>query len=165
MRENIVLIGFMGSGKSTIASLLAAALGREMIDSDSYIESREGMSIDSIFKERGEGYFRALEREFIESFSHHKGLIISTGGGMPIHNDTKNLGIRFYLKSDFETINKRILAISANKRPLFSDIQKAKKLYNERLKIYEKESDHTIDATQKEDMVVKEILGVLETRF
>lgn len=166
--DNIILIGFMGSGKSTIAKLLATALNMPFIDSDTYIAEKEKSSIKDIFTYKGEAYFRHLESLFIESFSTQKGYIIATGGGMPIFNNARGLGVCFYLQSDFDTITQRILkekeATKENTRPLFDDISTAKALYNERIKIYENSCDYIIDSRQDTQAIVDRIISLLHTK-
>lgn len=162
---NIVLIGFMGSGKSTIAKLLATTLTMPHVDSDIYIADNAQSSISDIFAAKGEKHFRYLESLFIESFSTKKNHIIATGGGMPIFHDVKKLGLCFYLQSDFETIAKRIEADNklkgCNARPLFRDKEKALKLYHERTNLYKQSSNHIINATQNMQEVVKDIISLL----
>ena len=162
---NIVLIGFMGSGKSTIAKLLATALMIPHIDSDIYIANNAQSSISDIFALKGEKHFRHLESLFIESFSTKKNHIIATGGGMPIFHDVKKLGLCFYLQSDFDTIEKRIEADNKlkghNSRPLFQDKEKALKLYHERTNLYKNSSDYIIDATKDMQSVVTDIISLL----
>lgn len=162
---NIVLIGFMGSGKSTIAKLLATALMIPHIDSDIYIANNAQSSISDIFALKGEKHFRHLESLFIESFSTKKNHIIATGGGMPIFHDVKKLGLCFYLQSDFDTIAKRIEADNKlkghNSRPLFQDKEKALKLYHERTNLYKNSSDYIIDATKDMQSVVTDIISLL----
>ncbi|WP_104718764.1 shikimate kinase [Helicobacter trogontum] len=163
--DNIVLIGFMGSGKSTTAKLLSMSLNIPFIDSDTYIAEQEKSSIKDIFAYKGEAYFRRLEALFIESFSTQKGYIIATGGGMPIFNSVKKLGICFYLQSDFNTIKQRILqeneTTQENTRPLFNDIPKAFSLYNERVKIYENSCDYIIDSRGDTQVIVDTIISLI----
>lgn len=158
---NIVLIGFMGSGKSTIAKLLSDALKMPYIDSDIYISDKEKRSIADIFTYKGEKHFRSLEFLFIESFSTKSNHIIATGGGMPIFNDVKKLGLCIYLQSDFETIKSRILNEEQNIRPLFQDIDKALRLYYERTPIYQKVSDYIVDSTKDIQVVVDNIIKII----
>ncbi|MFR7510805.1 MAG: shikimate kinase [Muribaculaceae bacterium] len=80
--KNIVLIGFMGSGKTSVGKRLSLVLKREFIDTDDFIEKREGMTINEIFKEKGEEEFRKIERELYKRFSTPKKKIIATGGGV-----------------------------------------------------------------------------------
>ncbi len=163
--ENIVLIGFMGSGKSTIAKELSNELKIPYIDSDIYIEEQEKMSIKDIFKIKGEKYFRALELKFIESFYNIKNHIIATGGGMPIFNDINKLGICIYLNAEFNTIKNRIGKSNANNkcnRPLFDDISKAKLLYNQRVLIYEQKSNYCVNANHDKYTITKKIMQILD---
>ena len=81
--KNIVLIGMMGCGKSTVGALLAKRLGVELIDTDALIEAREGRTIPWIFRERGEDYFRACEERVAGELAGTSGLVISCGGGLP----------------------------------------------------------------------------------
>jgi len=79
-KKNIVLTGFMGTGKTTVGKLLAADLGYEFIDTDSVIETRCGRSIPEIFRESGEDVFRRLEAELVLELAEREGLVIATGG-------------------------------------------------------------------------------------
>ncbi|MCB0166462.1 MAG: shikimate kinase [Anaerolineae bacterium] len=79
--KNIILTGFMGTGKTTIGQLVAAQLQREFIDMDDLIESREGRPISHIFANEGEPYFRRLEADLCRELAERSGLVIATGGG------------------------------------------------------------------------------------
>ncbi len=87
--KNIVVVGFMGTGKSVVAKTLAKKLGREFLELDGIIEKREGSSIKEIFKNKGEVYFRELERAAVKEAIKKDGQIISAGGGAII--DEENL--------------------------------------------------------------------------
>ena len=166
--KNIVLIGFMGSGKSTIAKRLSAILQWSWVDSDEYIAYQQKCSIKQIFQEYGESHCRKLESEFIESFIQKKHYIIATGGGMPIFNDITHLGVRFYLKSDFFTITQRIKLAQQddnNTRPLFDDIQQAHALYKKREPLYKSQSDFTINANTDEDGVARAIIDIITNHY
>jgi shikimate kinase len=82
--KNISLVGFMGTGKTTVGKILARRLGYRFIDSDDEIEKEQGIAISHIFSEMGEPYFRALEKDMLRRLSAETGLIISTGGGAVI---------------------------------------------------------------------------------
>lgn len=102
--RNIVLIGMMASGKTTVGGLLAAALGRPLVDTDTLIEEREGRTIPAIFAADGEAYFRDREREAAEDLSHKSGLVIACGGGLPLYTDAMTplheTGVVFWLCRD-----------------------------------------------------------------
>lgn len=79
--KNIILTGFMGTGKSTVGQLVAAELGREFVDMDTLIEQREGRSIPQIFAGSGEATFRQLEADLCRELAQQEGMVIATGGG------------------------------------------------------------------------------------
>ena len=79
--RSLVLTGFMGTGKTSVGKIIAENLGREFVDMDAVIEAREGMSINRIFKTRGETYFRKLESELCVDLGAKENLVIATGGG------------------------------------------------------------------------------------
>jgi shikimate kinase len=80
--HNLTLIGFMGSGKTTVGRLLASHLRFEFVDTDDYLERRVGRSITEIFTHEGEDRFRAMERELVEEMTQWRGKVIATGGGL-----------------------------------------------------------------------------------
>lgn len=145
---NIVLIGFMGSGKSSIGRLLAKEKKSYFLDTDAMIESAEGKSIQDLFEEKGEEYFRQLEKETVLWLRNNvKEAVISTGGGMLVYcEELKEVGQIVYLQVPFKTILSRMTPEELEKRPLFKDIQKAEAMYNERNEFYEKRADLIIDA-------------------
>src|SRR5262245_54244642 len=83
MAGNVVLVGFMGAGKSSVGRLLARRLGRCFVETDDMISAREGRSIPEIFAERGEAHFRALEGEAVRLLALKRDEVIATGGGLP----------------------------------------------------------------------------------
>ena len=160
---NIVLIGFMGSGKSSVGRVLAKQKGMYFIDTDSLIESSEGRKIRDVFAENGEGYFRELEKKTFGWLSTCvDNAVVSTGGGMPTVIDSfEKLGKTVYLKVDFETLLDRLKAEEFDKRPLFQDIEFAKKIFEAREPIYVDRADMTIDANNDFESEVKEVLAIL----
>lgn len=111
--RNIILIGYMGSGKSTVGKKAAKALEYTFLDTDSLIEQAEGMTISRLFEEKGEPYFREQETETIRRLiSEPKGKIIATGGGLPMREGNsdllKELGTVIYLKAETDTLLKRL---------------------------------------------------------
>jgi len=85
--RNIVVVGFMGTGKSAVGKQLAARLNREFLELDDIIEKKEGISIKEIFEKKGEPYFRDLEKEAVKEALQKEGLVISAGGGAIIDEE------------------------------------------------------------------------------
>ncbi|MDF1881497.1 AAA family ATPase [Sulfurimonas sp. MAG313] len=157
--SNIVLIGFMGSGKSSVARAFAAKTKYYFLDTDALIETSQGKCVAKIFEDKNEEYFRSLEKETAEwLFSSVKEAIISTGGGMISHCDILNkLGKVFYLKVPFETIMQRMNKQELDKRPLFKNKEKAFDLYTMRDTTYTEKADVIIDANTSIEKIVIEI--------
>ena len=166
---NIVLIGFMGVGKGTVARALAAQSGMFALDCDDMIESYANKKIGQIFKEQGEQSFRKMEEglaKFLEKSV--RCAVISTGGGFYAVKNLNKIGTVVYLKSSFEGIINR-LKNSENaekkfaKRPLLADLQKAAALHAQRDGAYEKKADIVIDVENKSvKKIVKEILSACD---
>jgi shikimate kinase len=123
--KNIVLTGFMGTGKSTVGRMLAKRLQYRFVDTDALIESRQNRTVAQIFEQSGEQVFRALEKETAAELSVQEGMVISTGGKMLL--DPENLrslsrnGRVFCLVADSEEIIRRLSRPhSRNKRPLLA---------------------------------------------
>lgn len=104
MGKNIILIGMMGCGKTTVGALLSRRLGLEPADTDALIEQREGRSIPDIFSRDGEAYFRALELALCRELSRRQGLVIACGGGLPTQEAAiaalRETGLVFWLDRD-----------------------------------------------------------------
>ncbi|MBK1972327.1 shikimate kinase [Campylobacter sp. TTU-622] len=160
--ENIVFIGFMGSGKSSLARALSQKTNRVFLDSDSLIEMKFQKSISEIFKIFGEEFFRKEEQKLAYLFSMTNKAIISTGGGFIHVSDFKSLGFCIYLRAEFDFLNKQLSLEEKNKRPLFCNEFKAKKLYNKRIKDYEKKADLIIDIENKN---IEELLEEITKRI
>ncbi|MGA1932020.1 shikimate kinase [Arcobacter sp. YIC-464] len=165
-KKNIILIGFMGVGKGTIARGLVQASDMFAIDTDDLIESMENRKIKKIFAQEGEPYFRALEKKtalWLEQSVDNT--IISTGGGFYKQENIKNIGTVIYLKSSFQGILDRINAApnAANKlrkRPLLQNLDEATKLFDSRVPEYERVADIVVDVEKKPlENIVEEILG------
>ena len=171
MKTNILFIGFSGVGKGTVARALSKELDIFAIDTDDLIESLVNTKIKKIFKDEGEEYFRFLEKKCAKWLEKNiKGTIISTGGGFYKQKNIKKIGIVIYLKSTFEKIvlglkNAPNSKKKFKKRPLYKDIKKAQKIYNERVKEYEKIADITIDISHwDEKKAIKDIIKELKKR-
>lgn len=170
--KNIVLIGFMGTGKTSTGRVLAQRLGAAFLDLDAEIEKAYGMSIPDMFAQKGEAYFRRCEHEMVEKAAARQNAVISTGGGTV--KDPENMkalrerGVIVCLKADVDTI----LARTASKgdRPVLDnedqgDRRRAvEKLIDERRELY-KQADFSVDTSKLSPLqVVDEILHHLKTR-
>ena len=153
--KNIVLIGFMGVGKGSVAREVLKHSNYMAIDTDDLIESMENRKIKSIFADEGEEYFRKLEKSVAKWLEKSvKNTLISTGGGFYKQTNLKKIGIIVLLDSPFDAIIKRIkehpnAVKKLKKRPLLADLKQAKKLYNERRPEYLKLADIVINVTDK----------------
>ena len=142
MRENIIITGFMGSGKSIVAEELARKLGMEFIDMDQIIEEHQGMSISDIFARYGEKYFREQENKLVQELAQQENMVIATGGGTFLNlNNAKILkwkGQIICLQADSKTIANRLK--ENNNRPLVKGknvLNKINQLLEERKNIYD----------------------------
>ena len=165
-KNNIILIGFMGVGKGTVARALVKKSSMFAIDTDDLIESMENRKIKKIFEVEGEPYFRNLEKKtalWLEKSVSNT--IISTGGGFYKKENINKIGKVVYLKSSFPGMLERIntapnAANKLKKRPLLQNMEEALKLYNLRAKEYEKVAKIIVDVENKDIKdIVKEILG------
>lgn len=154
-KKNIVLIGFMGSGKTSIGMKLARAFSYEFIDSDYQIEQEQQKKINDIFAEQGEEAFRKMETEFLERLEkQEKPFVLGTGGGMPMREENasrlKQLGNVIFLKAGQEELIRRLQ--NDTTRPLLAegDIRtKVETLYAKRLPVYEAVADYSMETDGK----------------
>ncbi len=137
-KENIVLTGMPGSGKSTVGKLLAVD-GFFFIDTDEEIEKRCGCSIKELINQKGEKYFRDIETEVIKDISSKGSRIISTGGGAILREENvrslKRNGKLYFINADVERLS------PTDSRPLSDTSEKIRKIYNERIDIYKNTAD------------------------
>ena len=125
--KKVVLIGYMGSGKSIIAKKIASMMVLTCLDLDEMIEKKSGMAVEKIFSEKGEIYFRKLEHKlFLEALNNEEDLIISTGGGTPCYFNNHELlndenVVSIYLKASIETLEERLVK-EKQKRPLLANL-------------------------------------------
>ena len=112
MPKRIALVGFMGSGKSTVGGQLAAAVGYRLVDVDSLIEEQAGRSIPEIFRRQGETFFRELESRLLLGLGERRGLVIATGGGAPMqprnHEFLRTRCRTFYLEISAAEVHRRL---------------------------------------------------------
>jgi shikimate kinase len=168
-KRNIILTGFMGTGKSTVGKKLAARLGRQFLDTDALIEQESGMSIGQIFAEKGEPYFRTLETQMIARVCATRATVIATGGGAMVSEvnarTLKNSGTVICLTAHPEVILARVRGNMD--RPLLqgeNPLAKIQELLRTRAEAYAR-ADMEIDTSQSNaDEVVEAVLGALKNR-
>lgn len=121
----IFLIGYMGSGKTTLGRALGRRLGLQFIDLDLYIESRYMRTISQLFAERGEDKFRSIEREMLHEVAEMEDVVVACGGGTPCYYDNidymNRCGTTVFLSASEDRLFAR-LSINRNKRPLIKDL-------------------------------------------
>jgi len=143
---NIFLIGSMGVGKAAIGRGLKDLLGIKFIDTDDLIVTQEGQTINAIFSEKGENYFRKVETDILTGIDHTKKLIIATGGGLPITGENmaymKENGVVVYLHDELDSIVFKLFK-GKYKRPAIKDLNKEEiankvsKMLEKRIPIYQ----------------------------
>lgn len=161
-KDNIVLIGFMGSGKSTVGRQLAKRLDMEFVDTDDYIEDQTGRCISQIFAEDGEEAFRKLETEVLIKLRDTAGnTVLSTGGGMPLRVENarllKEIGTVFYLTAANQVIFDRIK--EDRNRPLLQGEDpygRICELMQKRRLLYEAAADVMVDTNSND---LEEVMG------
>ena len=162
--KNIVLTGFMGSGKTVVARELARILGMKVIDVDTEIEKSLKMTINEIFKQFGEPRFRKIETEIIKRVSENNNVIISAGGGAVLKQENmdamRKKGVIVCLTAAPETVLER--TASTRDRPLLlveNPLERIKELLEFRKPFYEK-ADIMIDTESKTPLqIAEEIVG------
>jgi shikimate kinase len=165
--HRIALIGFMGSGKTTVGRLVAARLGYRFLDLDILITENAGKSIREIFDEDGEETFRRIESDALYSVREMHRLVIATGGGAPVRQENQeffeNLAATFYLEVSFPQFLSRTGRDHA--RPLLDRSKKElEKLYNSRLPIYRSLGQRVLTDSRTPQDIASEILKALSVR-
>lgn len=159
-KSNVVLCGFMGSGKTTIGRKLARAMDYEFIDADDYLEAREKRSIPSIFDELGEAGFRDLETECARELSEKTGCVIALGGGAVLRQENVELykknGLMVHLNTPFYRIVQNLSRDTS--RPLLkgNKEKQTRTLYQQRKEIYRNAADRSVSGTR-----ISEILNAV----
>lgn len=168
MKNNVILCGFMGCGKSTVGTLLAEKLNYTFLDSDNVIEQREKMTVSEIFAVSGEEYFRAVEATVIKELCKQNSLLIATGGGAVLNPQNakvlRNNGTVFFLDVTPETVLERLKDDTS--RPLLQKNDKesaVRELMDIRRPEYIRQSHHTIDGNRTPEAVSEDIIKLLET--
>ena len=166
---NIMLIGFMGSGKSTIAKYLSHILEMQDLETDEFIVKREDMTINEIFQRKGEEYFRRCENNALRELETRQGIIISCGGGMPMKDENvelmKKKGKIVLLTESPENIYERVKY--SNERPLLNgnmNVEYIKDLMEKRKDRYESIADIVVDTNNKPiHVIAEEVVSKLTT--
>ena len=153
-QKNIVLVGMPGCGKSTLASLLSEKTGRECVDTDAAVE-KCGMRIPEIFAEFGEEEFRRRETEAVRKIAKEAGRIIATGGGAVLKAENRTAlrenSTVIFLKASTEKL-------ATDGRPLSKDLETLKRMYEQRLPLYEETADITVEVDPDPEITLGRIL-------
>ena len=166
----LFLIGYMGSGKSTLGKALADQLSYEFLDMDAYIEEEQEMSINQIFEKYGENEFRVLEQNALTELATKENCVISTGGGTPCFENNmtliNKLGTSFYLYLPHGELTQRLLTAKED-RPIIKNLSNDELLtfvdkhINEREKHYFQAS-FILNGNQSTDDLIKDIKSFLK---
>ena len=168
LKNNIILCGFMGSGKTTIGKLLSKRLNIDFIDIDNEICSKLGISINQIFEIYGETYFRNLENCEVSLIAKLQSKVISTGGGTFLNKENvsklSKSGKIFFLKASKNVIKSRLKDDCS--RPLLKNLndEAFDKLFYKRCQLYESICDIIIDANKSEQSVCQDIINFIENQ-
>jgi shikimate kinase len=166
----IVLVGMMGAGKTTVGRRLANRLGRRFIDSDEEVEKAAGMSIEDIFKAHGEADFRAGEVRVIARLLKEDSIVLGTGGGAFINQDTRTLvkaaAVSVWIKADFELLFQRVQRRS--NRPLLKTAnprETLKSLMDQRYPVYAEADVTVVSREVPQDQVASGVIDAILTRL
>lgn len=162
--KNIVLFGFMGCGKSTVGALLAQRTGRQLLDTDGYLEAQAGRKIPEIFAADGEAAFRRMEREVCAALAGREGLVVCCGGGTVL--DEENAvwlgkgGHMVFLDAGFEICYERI---RESDRPLVRQNSKEalRQIYLRRQPVYRSRAAFCVDADQPPRQAAQAVLEAI----
>ena len=160
----VFFVGFMGAGKTSVSRRLARRCHIASVDLDSYIQRSEGIAVSEIFATQGEEAFRVLECKTLEHLSQGEALLVSCGGGIVVKEKSRELlkehGFVVYLQVSADEAASRISDTST--RPLFSNLDAARKTIADRLPLYEEVADAVIDTSGKSiDRITSEVKHIL----
>ncbi len=163
--KNYILVGYMGCGKTTVGKNLARICNMRFLDTDELIEEKQGRKISDIFATDGEQAFRDMETEVLQEMLEQKrtGFVISTGGGMPVREENrellKKLGIVFYLKAKPDTVYERVKGDT--KRPLLQcedPLSRIRAMQEQREPAYREASDYIVEVDEyKQSQIAEQI--------
>ncbi len=162
--KNIILVGMMSSGKTTLGKKLARALNYQFVDLDKLIEKDQGMEISTIFAQQGEAYFREVESRILKETSTQKGIVLASGGGTPCFFDNmkviREMGVSIFLDVPAEDLARRIENHGKDDRPILSGatslVDTLRNRITDRLPYYSQ-----ADFTLKGEIDVSHLLEVL----
>jgi shikimate kinase len=162
--DKVYLVGFMASGKTTVARALARRLGWQMADIDELIERRERQTVSEIFAKRGEPYFRTLERSVLLEQLTPRHVVVATGGGTYVDPQNRAAinsdGVAVWLDVPFERVVSRVPA--DGRRPLAADRVAFERLYHARRGAYES-AHYRLDASRSSvDALIEQLVDWLE---
>jgi len=162
--KHVVLIGFMGTGKTEVGRLLAAALSRRFVDTDAWIEKESRMTVQEIFATLGEAAFRQKEAEALAVLCRQKGLVLATGGGIILNPQNvlllRETGYVIWLDAEMEELARRLAG--DNTRPLLKGGVDFREIYHRREELYRNAAHVRVDTTGKTPIAVsEEILALL----
>ena len=169
MRNNYILIGYMGCGKSTIGKKMSEILNIKLVDTDAWIEERQGMTVSEIFATKGELFFRDLETGALQELLEEKEtMVISVGGGLPLREENRRLlqqlGQVIYLKAEPETIYNRVKGDTT--RPLLqteNPREKIREMLGQREEKYQVAADKIVTVDDKDlSEILDEILEAVK---
>ncbi|MFX0141001.1 MAG: shikimate kinase [Candidatus Hodarchaeota archaeon] len=168
-KSNIALIGFMGTGKTTIGEKLAKLLNMNFIELDEFIEELAGKTIPHIFREQGEIRFREYEIEACKKVSNKKNVVIACGGGVVLNKINidylKQKAIIVYLETSPSVIYERTMKEGKEKRPLLDNPNPMKSitdLLQFRVPFYKAAAQYTINTEKDIDLIIKEIVEIFK---
>jgi shikimate kinase len=158
--NRIFLVGFMGAGKTLIGRELASRLGWRFMDLDEEIESAEKMAVRDIFANCGEPHFRELERKYLKGLSAESDAVVALGGGAYVDTQNRSLadsaGVTVWLKVSFDNVVHRVTMDGT--RPLLSNLEQAKRLFEDRTPLYNLARIHVATDEREPRAIVDEIL-------
>lgn len=157
-KNNVVLIGMPGCGKSTAGKIISQKIGKEFFDSDEEIVKKNNKKIPEIFAESGEKFFRDSETEVIKELGKKLGCVIATGGGAILRKENRDA-----LKQNATVIymKKDLSLLAQSDRPLSKDMDAVKKLYEQRREIYESLSDFTVEVSEDPNVTAERVIECL----
>lgn len=166
MTGNIYLIGFMGSGKSAVGSVVARKLNRRFVDMDAVLERQFRMPIGSVFAERGEAVFRDAETKLLKRLSRREKIVVATGGGVPERSENRAImrssGKMVHLAAELESCAQRLDPEGRSSRPLWRDEKSLRELFDRRKKLYaDNDCAVSVDGGTPDELAEAVISGVL----